>query len=197
MDPTFLLSRRALGVVLGRLGQYAGAAEQLRAVLAMTPGDGPAEGDLADALRAGGDPLAARPHYAAAIAAGQRRSDWEAELAWLSAEDAGTSPQDLAPLARTAQDACEQTGNRDPFPLYADSLVLARLGRFDDAVAAGERALAAARQTGQADMARAIAGRLAAYRVGLPATRPAAPPAGPGTVNAAGPSTAPVPPPAP
>ncbi len=168
LDPGLTVARRGLAFLSAREGHFADAADQYRRVLAATPADGQTEGDLADVLRLGGDPAAARPHYAAALAAGERDPDWEAELAWLTAADAAATPGQLAPLAATAKDACDRTADRQPFPLYAYSLVLARLGRFDDAVTAATAARDRAAAAGQTAMVAAIDRRLAAYRQGLP-----------------------------
>jgi tetratricopeptide (TPR) repeat protein len=174
LDPTFNDARLAMAVVLARDGDYPGAIAQLRAYLALSPGDAEAEGNLGDALRLNHRPAEAAPHYAAAIADGSRNPNWESALAWQVGRDGNSSADQLAQVLGPAKDACAQAGGRDPFPPYAYSLVLARLGRFDDAIAAAEQAQAAARRSGRADMAGAIADRLRAYRMGLPAAQPAA-----------------------
>ena len=175
LEPSLAVARHELGVVLAREGEYPQAIGEFRRVLQDVPGNMQTEGDLADALRLDRRSAEALPYYRAAMAAGSRNPQWEAELAWLTAEDADATLDQLQPLAATAKDAVDQTGGREPFPLYAYSLVLIRLDRQDDAIAAAERAMAAARAAGQTAMADAIARRLPFYRRGLPgaaATQP-------------------------
>ena len=172
LDPTLVDAELALGTLLTRSGDYPGAVERLRHYLAVVPHDSMAEGTLGDALRLGGDTPAAAAAYGAAYADGSRDPQWQAWRAWLVGQDAASTPEQLAAAVEPAEMAVGATHDVEPFPLYAYSLVLARLNRTDDATRAGERALAVARQTGRTDMARDIARRLVAYRAGLPSTRP-------------------------
>ncbi len=176
LDPAWVAPRLAAGRSLLAGGRCAEAAEAFRRALAIDPGNGSAEGGLADALRAGGDPAAARPHYAAALAADEHDPAWEAELARMLAEDATSTAADLSRADALSRHACEQTSDRQPLPLYARSLALARLGRSDQATAAARRALSLARSTGQATLAADIDARLAADAHPRPApTRPVPP----------------------
>ena len=173
MDPTLIDAQQALALVLARNGDYAGAIALLQQYLTLSPDDAQAEGDLADILRANHQEADAAPFYAAALAHGSHNAAWESALAWQVAENGSTTADQLARVVGPAKDACDQTAGKDPFALYLSSLVLARLDRFDDAIASAEQARAVARRTGQTDMADAIAGRLTAYRMGLATTRPA------------------------
>ncbi len=183
LDPTLVDAQLALAGVMGRAGDYPGAIAVLRQSLAMAPDDAQAEGDLADALRRNHQADEAVPLFFAALAHGSHNAEWESELAWLVGQDAGSTPDQLTQAVGPAKDAADQSAaTKDPFPPYAYSLVLARLGRFDDAIAAAEQARAFARAAGRAEMAAAIANRLTAYRMGLPATRPTTAPAATGPV---------------
>jgi tetratricopeptide (TPR) repeat protein len=169
MDPGLTVPRHALAYLFARHQQWPAAIAEFGRLVTMDPGNAKYQGELADALRLGGDPAGAVRHYAAAIAGGDRRPDWEAELAWLTAVDGSASTDRLAAMAALAKDAADRTAGRDPFPAYAYSLVLARLGRFDDAVAVATGARDLARATGKKGLADAIDRRLAAYRQELPA----------------------------
>ena len=166
LDPAWTPPRLALAFSLAHDGRLAEAADAYRRVLAIDPGNGRAQGQLADVLRLGGDPAAAEPLYVAALAAGERDPDWEAELAWLTAADPAAEVGQLATRVGPATDACEQTGYRKPFPPYALSLLLARLGRFDDAVSTATTAQSLARRTGPKGMADAIGRSIDAFRQG-------------------------------
>ena len=177
LDPAWTPPRMALAFSLAHDGRLADAADAYRRVLAIDPGNGTAEGQLADVLRLGGDPAGARPLYAAAVAAGERDPAWEAELVWLTASDPTADAGQLARLLDTANDACEQAGPRKPFPPYALSLLLARLGRFDDAVAVATPARDLARRSGPPGLAAAIDRSIDAYRRGSAVAGPARHPA--------------------
>jgi tetratricopeptide (TPR) repeat protein len=172
LDPNLVPARLALGFSLARDGHLAEAADQFRQVLAMDPHNAEAEGELADALRFGGDPAGARQHYAAAVADGTTNPDWMAHLAWLAAHDPDASPAELAPLADVARSACDQTGRRQPFPLFAYAVLLGRLGRTDDALAAATAARDAAHRTGPPALAAEVDRWLAAYRASAATTKP-------------------------
>jgi len=184
LNPALPAAHLNLGAALASRGDYPAAAVEFRRALELDPQMAGAEGDLASALQRGGDPAAAVEHYRIAAEQGDGRPDTLAQLAWLTATDAGSSPHDLAAVAPLAKQSCDDgQAGRQPFPWYAYSAVLARLGRFDDAINAGTRASALARSSGQAALAAAIDRRLAAYRQGWvvmgASTEPVTPPAAP------------------
>jgi tetratricopeptide (TPR) repeat protein len=170
LDPANAQAQFALGQLRAETGDDAGAIAAFRRVLVLVPNDPQASGNLGDALRRAGDAPAARDAYTAAVAGGARDPGWESQLAWLTAADGASSARQLAAAVDPAKDACDQAGNREPFPPYAYSLVLARLGRFDDAIAAATAARDAARRTGQPALAAEIDARLRAYRQGSATT---------------------------
>ena len=172
-DPTMIQARRDLARVLIDMGKYAAAADQLEQCLAAFPRDATAEGMTGDLLRLTHDNDGAIDHYGTAVALGS--TDWHVQswLAWLVGVNGNASPGQLASTVGPAKAACDRTVGTEAFPLYAYSLVLARLDRFDDAVAAGEQALTVARKSGQAGLADSIATRLKAYRAGSPGGQPA------------------------
>ena len=181
LDPQTPEPRQSLGVLLLRQRRYAEAIDQFRTVLNLDPESVPAAVHLGDALRLSGDPSGAVDAYKAAVALGDTTSDTKVQLAWLSGIDARTTAQDLTPLVPLAKEACDQTGNREPFPLYAYSLVLARVNRYDDAIATATLALDRARAAHDTTLAANIERRLAAYRQGLPGAVVANPTSGPTT----------------
>jgi tetratricopeptide (TPR) repeat protein len=168
LDPGLPDAHQSLGAILASRGSNPEAIAEYRAALALDPHFAAAHASLADALRAGGDLPAAADEYRAAVTDGCHDPAVEAAFVWLASLDPGCPLADLAGMAELADDACARTRPPQPFPFYARSLLLARLGRFDDAVASGERALALSRSSGQAALTAAIERRLAAYRQGRP-----------------------------
>ena len=177
IDPNLMDAHLNLGVMLAGRHDLAGALSEFGRAVDLNPRFGPSQGDLADALQHNGDTDEAIVHYRLAVTAPDgpdERPATRTQLAWLTAIDGRSSQADLTFVAPLVKQACDDpTAGQQPLPWYADSIVLARLDRYDDAIAAGEKALQLARSTGQTAMATAIDQRLGAYRQGLPATRPA------------------------
>jgi tetratricopeptide (TPR) repeat protein len=65
-----------------------------------------------------------------------------------------------------AQQACKLTGNKSAAYLDTLAVAYAAAGRFDDAIAAAQKAIALARAAGQAGLVKAIEARLELYRSG-------------------------------
>jgi tetratricopeptide (TPR) repeat protein len=166
LDPQSAEARSDLAAALATEGDYNDAIAQWKIAVQLNPHFATAHGLLADALRIVGDRTGAIEHYRAALREGSTSPRWETNLAWESAIDPSTTPSQLAELVPIAAQACEQTQSKDAFALYAYSLTLARVGRFDDAIAAATTAEQAADVQHQDALAKAIRSRLAAYRVG-------------------------------
>jgi tetratricopeptide (TPR) repeat protein len=162
--PTDTASWVLLGTLHAGAGDNAAAAVAYRRALALSPGTADVEGKLADALHQGGDGGGAVEHYAAAIRDGASNPSWEAQLAWLTAGDDRSSADRLRSVLPIARDACDRTENLVPFPLHAYSLVLAKLGRFDDAIVAATTARDRAAATGQTAETAVLDRWIAAYR---------------------------------
>ena len=174
LDPDLATGHSNLGVMLAAQGKLPEAIRQFQIAVLLNPNFGGAHALLAEALQLHGDGDAAVAEYRRAVAVGYRRPDSEANLVWLVAEDAGSSPADLRSLIPVGQDAAGKSTAAQPFPPYANSVLLARLGAFDAAIANATVALERARaaKPPQPALVDAIVRRLAAYQVGLPATRP-------------------------
>ena len=180
LDPTNVPARSALAVQLAATGRFAEAADQFGVLAALFPTSAQAVGNRADALRLAGDLPAAAAAYAAAVRLGTGNPQWQSELAWLTATDPAATTDRLRFAEPPARAAAARVDG-DPFPPYALSMVLARLGQFDDATAAARVALDRATAAGQRDRAADIRRRLAAYGQGslaLPVRSPAS--TGPG-----------------
>jgi tetratricopeptide (TPR) repeat protein len=170
LDPDYIEARHCLAGAFEAQGKDAIA--QWEIVVEQDPSYGPSQGSLADALRHHGDHTGAIQHYQAALADGETNPNWKANLAWEMAIDPATTSRQLQSIVSIAKQACDQTHNQLPFPLYAYSLVLARLGEFNDAIDAANMALHLAESTHQTQMANAIRARIQAYQNGQIVNKP-------------------------
>ena len=87
-------------------------------------------------------------------------------LAWLLATRDEVSAEDAAKAVRFAEDACKLTEYKQPALLDTLSVAYAAAGRFDDAVAIANKAINAARTTGQESLANNIQDRIKLYQAG-------------------------------
>jgi superkiller protein 3 len=162
-DPELTAARHNLAVLLAGQGHYTEAIAQWQTILELEPGNGLVHGFLADALRLTGDRAGAIAHYRAAIASGYKNPQWETNLIWLVATDAATTPEQAEELLPLAKQAAAQSADAHTFDALA--ALLARTGRYDDAVVAAQAAIDRVRLSNPAVVPE-IQRRLAAYRSG-------------------------------
>ena len=74
-------------------------------------------------------------------------------LAWIRAANARAEFRDGPEAVRLAQRGCELTGYKEPMPVQTLAVALAEAGRFEDAVAAAEKARQLALAGGQSQLA--------------------------------------------
>ena len=129
---------------------------------------------LADALERLGREADAIEHYEIALRAKPDSKEGANNLAWLRATARDRALRDPAEALRWAEAAAVQSGRRDPGVLDTLAVSQAAGGRFDDAVATADEALAMATDAKQADELRARRALFAAHRP----FEPPAPPAG-------------------
>jgi cytochrome c-type biogenesis protein CcmH/NrfG len=113
-------------------------------------------GDRAEALQQFREALKLRP-------------DWPqpmSEIAWLLATSPDPSVRNPAEATRLAERAASLTSGREPTVLDTLAAAYAAEGRFEDAVEAAERAVAAA--AGAPGLAAELRSRLELYRSGRP-----------------------------
>jgi tetratricopeptide (TPR) repeat protein len=160
--PTEPTVRYNLGVALGDLKRYDEAVGELSAAVRLDGRNFVYRLALAAALdRAGKD---ANPLVQQIAGQDPRWAEHVAREARELAESPGAAPREALHAAEAVRLACKRSGSRNPSLYEVWAMALARAGLFDEAVAAGERGLAAAESARQPEVARAIAGRLAAYR---------------------------------
>jgi tetratricopeptide (TPR) repeat protein len=163
-DPDNATAWEHKALQLAAMNHIDAAIELFRQAVSILPSDAQAQGDLADALLLTDDLSGAVEHYRAALADGARNPQWETKLAYLVATSPQASAADVQAMIPVAEDACTRTGNREPAPLDAYAACLARVGRFDDATAAAQQAVAQANAAHEPAIAMAIQKHLAMYQ---------------------------------
>jgi tetratricopeptide (TPR) repeat protein len=163
-DPAFALSHKGLGRRQEARGDLAGALASYRLAVEHAPADAEARLWLGRALAASGDGVGALEHLRAAADLAPDAPQALLTMADLLAgyPDAAVRRPDEA--VRLATRAVELTRRRDPVALLSLTNALGAAGRVPQAIEAGEEALAIARQTGPAQLARAIESRLTQLR---------------------------------
>jgi len=158
----------SLGIALLRTGQFEEAGEHLETALRML-GEGPEVATETALVRVGlgtlaerrGDPATAIAHYEAALARVPGSLEAANNLAWLLATTADERHRDPGRALALAERAAAASADN---PAVLDTLAAAQAasGRFDEAVATAERALA----TAPPPLAGVLRERLAGYREG-------------------------------
>ncbi|MBK7875737.1 MAG: tetratricopeptide repeat protein [Planctomycetes bacterium] len=163
--PSFTPARNQLARLLMRRGEHAGALKEIEAVLGYVPGDMEARRGRARCLDALGRDREARDELEALVAQFPTFLPAQGDLAWLLASSADPALRDVSRAVIVAEKAVAAAqGNRPPGLLDALALAYAQSGRFSEAAAAAETAAARATELGDAEQAKRIAARLAAYR---------------------------------
>jgi tetratricopeptide (TPR) repeat protein len=172
IQPESALARGNLGIVLQRLGRVPEALDCFRRAAELDPNEVHGRLRLATALAAAGDAAGAEGQFREA-----RRLDahWPKLLireAWKLSTAPDPAVRDGEAAVWSAETACAAV-RPSPAP-YLDVLAAAyaEAGRFVEAVAAAEKAVALAGADERGVLASEMAGRLALYRQGLPFRRP-------------------------
>ena len=156
----------AVGVALVRGGRTAEARPFVEDALALEPRSPELHTAMAVILARAGDRAGAETHYARALALEPRLYSTAANLAWLratAADPARRRPEEAQELAARALAEVETL---EPALLDAQAAAYAARGKFPEAIATGERALAAAERRGLTALVAPIRARLAGYRAG-------------------------------
>jgi tetratricopeptide (TPR) repeat protein len=157
-------AQRNVGVMLEKLGRVDEAVSYFRRAVEIDAKDLRNRLRLATALAHAGDTAGADKHYRQAL---ELNSNWPEESsseAWKLATSAETRKRNGDIAVWAAESACNAV--RPPPAKYLDALAAAyaEAGRFADAVATAEKALAAAESAKQTGLAQAIGNRLVLYR---------------------------------
>jgi Flp pilus assembly protein TadD len=161
-----------LGALLLERNRFAEAVPHLRRAVEAEPRNAAHRGRLAAALAGLGDRPAA---VGEARAAARLDPEWPraaADRAWALATDPDPAGRDGAAAVRLAELACASAEAPPPPLLEALAAALAEAGRYAEAVAAAERAAAAADRLGQRQQAADARKRADVYRSGRPIRGP-------------------------
>jgi tetratricopeptide (TPR) repeat protein len=148
-------------------GMYANMETLWRDTLAKNPGAWMAHYNLGRMLQTSGKMTEAKEHYEQALYFNPDCDEAQNNLAWLLGTLAPAEAGDPARAVTLAQRACELTGNSDANCLDTLAVAYAASGRFTDAIATTQTAIALARSGGQAELVQKMEARLELYRDGL------------------------------
>ncbi len=161
-----------LGLALLEDARPAEAAASLRKALAADPSSVAARESLGSALRAQGRDAQALAEWRRVLLAEPGNLGVLTQAAWTLATSRNAAVRDGTEAVALAERAARLTGGGEPQVLDVQAAALARAGRFPEAVRVAERALALARERGDARLAVAVDERLALYRAASPYREP-------------------------
>lgn len=177
LDPDYLRAWTELATLLTRTGRDAEALDAWQNVLRIAPETGSAYLASAQLMARLGHP---EKHVVELLRRGNQQVPDDMPinnmLSWVLATTPDDSLWDGAEAVRTAERALQLAGD-DPHVLDTLAAAYAAAGRFEDAVAATDRALNLAQARSLPHLASALQDRRALYAAGRPYRRP--PPAGP------------------
>jgi tetratricopeptide (TPR) repeat protein len=164
IDPQYFQARLSLGASLLDLGELEEASHHLSVAVQLSPSDPLVRYRLGIALHRQGKLDEAANHYGLAL-----EQDPNCVMALLALAAIRVRAED--PRLRNAEQAvelaskaCTLTGYQDPTVLDILAGVYAAVGRFADATATAQRALALARSTGNEDLVNSLERKLDRYR---------------------------------
>ena len=163
-DPRLADPHEKLGDALRSQGRLREAVPHYRRAVELEPDLGRAHQSLGMALAAIGQPAEAVQHLRRAIELTPDDPMPLVALAELLAKHPDPTIRSPDEAIRLAERAVELTESSHAVPLTVFAAACAAAGRYDDAVAAAERALALAQQAGQSALARSLRGQIASYR---------------------------------
>jgi tetratricopeptide (TPR) repeat protein len=177
LQPDFAEARHLLAGCLAQLGCLEPARVEYEQLLAANPNDARAHLGLGRLLYRSGRTAAALGHFRAAL---ERQPGWPEALndtAWILATTADTTLRDPQQAVELAQRANLLAGTPQVNFLGTLAAAYAAAGRFKEAVATAEQALALAEETGMRTFAEQTRTRLERYRAGLSLIEDPSPPA--------------------
>jgi Tfp pilus assembly protein PilF/mono/diheme cytochrome c family protein len=163
-DPGYAPAHSNLGSLRRARGDLRGAAAALEEAVRLDPSYAEAHYNLGLVYQESGERTGATRHFRRAIELQPQQPQGYNALAWLLATAPNRTPASAAEAVTLAQRAATLTQGKDASILDTLAAAYAASGDLDRAIAAGERALQVANETGQAPLAAQISARLAAYR---------------------------------
>ena len=156
------------GKILAAEGKWPAALADYREAVRLAPTKASYRYYLAHALSKTGEAAESENEYLAGIRLDSKWPERAAEQAWQGATDPNPVLRNGAWAVQLAEQANEARQGQRPKLLDVLAAALAEAGRFDDAVATAERAIAVAEKAGQEDLAAAIRQQRDLYRLHKP-----------------------------
>ena len=166
LRPGYATAHNNLGLAFLERGRPVEAIAQYRKALVIEPENAALHTNLGDALMAQGEAKEALVHFQEALRIEPNDPRPYNNLAWIRATHPDPRLRDGKEAVDLAERACGLWGGNHPNLLDTLAAAYAEEGRFVEAVATAEKALAAS--TGLNDLASEIEGRLEGYKAGRP-----------------------------
>jgi Flp pilus assembly protein TadD len=157
-----------VGVLLTQEGKFGEAAPLLAEAAGIKPELGAKYGKLALVLEAQGHTDQAIACYREGLRLRPGQMETANNLAWILATTPDVKLRDGSEAVRLAQQACEWSGYQQPVVVGTLAAAYAEAGRFPEAVATAERAIALATAAGQPALVERNRQLLDLYRAGKP-----------------------------
>jgi tetratricopeptide (TPR) repeat protein len=171
LQPDYAEAYYNRGNVLFAKGRTDEAIVDFEKALQIQPTDADAHTGLGNALLRKGSPKEAIAHYKEAIALAPQDPHSRSNLAWVLATSSDPSMRDGAKAVELAQQAVSLSGNRELLFFRTLAAAYAETGRFSDAIAVIQQAIAIARMQGNTTLTGLLEGDVLLYRGQIPLRR--------------------------
>jgi tetratricopeptide (TPR) repeat protein len=171
LQPDYAEAYYNRGNVLYAKGRIDEAITDFEKTLQIQPDDADAHTGLGNALLRKGAVKEAIAHYNEAIALAPQDPHSRSNLAWVLATSSDASIRDGAKAVELAKQAVSLSGGREPLFLRTLAAAYAETGRFSDAIAVIQQAVAIARMQGKTALAAPLEEDGLLYRGQLPLRR--------------------------
>jgi Flp pilus assembly protein TadD len=172
-NPDDAVAQCALASALSQKGDYPGAIQHYRQALRLKPNYPEARFALASVLSQEGDAPGAIEEYRHGLLSAPDSPDALNNLAWILAVNASLTIRNGQEAVQLARRACELTRHQLPMLVGTLAAAYAEAGRFDEAVAAAEKARDLALASSQHELADRNQKLLELYKSHLPYHEPA------------------------
>jgi Flp pilus assembly protein TadD len=153
LNPADINARLNLGVALAQQGRFDDAIPQFETCLVLQPDNAAAHANLGNLFLRKGSIADAVKHYSSALALQPNDAAILNDLAWIRAANSQAQFRNGAEAVTLAERACQITNYKVPVIINTLAAAYAEAGRFDDAVAAEEKARQLAIEMGHPDAA--------------------------------------------
>jgi tetratricopeptide (TPR) repeat protein len=168
LKPDYAEAHNALGLALGKIGRMAEALEQFTAAVQADPNFADAYVNRSNARMQLGQPAEALADCRAVLRLQPDSVPTLNNVVWIQATADDPALRDGAEAVRHAERAVDLTERLVPEYLDTLAAAYAEAGRWAEAVAAADEAVALAQTAGKGELAAQIAARRERYRAGQP-----------------------------